>query len=327
MKRLLEAFAEEVGSTGPVCCAGGRTHWDVGGEPEPGTREVVAPSGIVAHEPAEMIVRVRAGTPLRELNDALGEGGQCVALEADDAARATVGGVLAVGRSGVRRLGSGPVRDSLLEITAVSSRGEVIRAGAPLVKNVTGYDLCRLIVGSLGTLALTAEVVLRCRPLPETERWWVAEGVDPFALAADLYRPQSVLWDGARTWVALAGFEVDVEDQYRQVLGDRFIPVEGAPDRPGTARLSRPPVTLRDLPRLAPSPEGGWLAEVGVGVVHCRPDVAAAVTAAAPPAPPAPELVTLHRNLKARFDPSGRLNPGRAVAPWAGAGGGEVTAA
>ena len=79
----------------------------------------------------------------------------------------------------------------------MSSRGELIRAGAPLVKNVTGFDLCRLLVGSLGTLAVLAEVVLRCRPRPETEQWWVGEPEDPFALEASLHQPLSVLWDGA----------------------------------------------------------------------------------------------------------------------------------
>ncbi len=127
-----------------------------------------------------MIVRVRAGTTLEELRAAVHAGGQDVALDADDPARATVGGILAVGRSGYRRLGLGPVRDAVLEVTAVSARGELIRSGAPLVKNVTGFDLCRLLVGSLGTLALLGEVVLRCRPRVEMEAWWVADGRRPF---------------------------------------------------------------------------------------------------------------------------------------------------
>jgi glycolate oxidase FAD binding subunit len=265
---------------------------------------VAAPAGVVAHHPAEMIVRVRAGTTLAELQEAVGRGGQHVAMEADDPARATVGGVLAVGRSGRRRLGWGPVRDTVLEVTAVSSRGQLIRAGAPLVKNVTGFDLCRLLVGSLGTLAVLAEVVLRCRPRAEVESWWVGDEADPFGIAARLYRPLAVLWDGSRTWVGLEGCAADVSAQVASVLGPAFVEVDGPPARPGPRRRSLPPAQLRRLP------PGRWLAEVGVGVVHCDPDTARAL---GPPAPPDVAVVELHGAIKARFDPFGRMNPGRSV--------------
>jgi glycolate oxidase FAD binding subunit len=204
------------------------------------------------------------------------------------------------------------VRDAVLEVTAVTASGEVIRTGAPLVKNVTGFDLGRLLVGSLGTLALLGEVVLRCLPRPQVESWWVGEGADPFAIAAALYRPLAVLWDGTRTWVGLSGFAADVTAQAETVLGSGFVPVEGPPPRPGPDRRSRPPKALRDLPREAgvPSAGGGWLAEIGVGLVHCAPDVASRL----PPRPATdPVVVRLHEDLKARFDPHGRLNPGRSV--------------
>jgi glycolate oxidase FAD binding subunit len=314
----LAAFAAEVGTTGPVRVAGGRTQWAVGGVAPPGVREVTAPAGVVAHEPAEMVVRVRAGTPLEELRTALRAGGQDVALEADDPDRATVGGILAVGHSGCRRLGRGPVRDAVLEVTAVSAAGEVVRAGAPLVKNVTGFDLCRLLVGSLGTLALLGEVVLRCIPVPDVELWWVGEGADPFAIAAALYRPLSVLWDGTRTWVGLAGFAADVTAQAGAVLGPGFQPVDGPPPRPGPHRCSRPPKTLRDLPREAgpAGAGGGWLAEIGVGVVHASPEVAVRL---APRRVTDPTVRRLHEALKAQFDPEARLNPGRRVLAEVGA--------
>jgi FAD/FMN-containing dehydrogenase len=305
----LALFAAEVGSDGPVTVAGGRTQWGIGGLPSEEARQIAAPSGVVAHEPAEMIVRVRAGTVLQDLQEAVGESGQFVALEADSPAQATVGGLLAVGRSGWRRLGLGPIRDALLEITAVSSKGDVIRSGAPLVKNVTGFDLCRLLVGSLGTLALTGEVVLRCRPLPEVEAWYLGEDVDPFLLTARLYRPMAVLWDGMRTWVGLAGYAVDVEEQARTVLGVRFAATDGPPAPPGPLRRSLPPGALRHLPRPAGGAVGDWLAQVGVGVVHCTPQASAGI----PCAEPGPEISELHRAIKDRFDPGGRLNPGRSV--------------
>jgi len=317
----LEAFADLVGASGAVAVEGGRTQWSLGGPADPDARLVRAPSGVVSHEPEEMIVRVRAGTPLEELRAATAEAGQFAALEASEPALATVGGVLACGRSGVRRLGWGPVRDAVLEVTAVDAGGSLIRAGAPLVKNVTGFDLCRLLVGSLGTLALIAEVVLRCKPLPEVERWWRAEGADPFGVAATLYRPLSVLWDGRCTWVGLAGYGADVDDQERRLLRPSgFEEVAGPPPLPGGGRWSYPPAALAGLPGAAGGP---WLAEIGVGVVHTaagdppfdpashvRP--AAAAPSAFQPGPAhQPALAAIHRRLKEAFDPAGRLNPWR----------------
>jgi glycolate dehydrogenase FAD-binding subunit len=305
----LTGFAEEVGPDGPITVVGGRTQWGIGGLPGTGTREIRAPSGVVAHEPAEMIVRVRAGTALMVLQEAVGEAGQMVALEAGDPSLATVGGLLAVGRSGYRRFGLGPLRDTVLEVTAVNSRGELIRAGAPLVKNVTGFDLCRLLVGSLGTLALTAEVVLRCRPLPEVETWYSGETADPFELTARLYRPLAVLWDGTRAWVGLAGYRVDVEDQARTVLGSGFRPVGGPPSPPGSVHRSLPPAALAQLPARLDGHDDQWLAEVGVGVVHCTAPAAELIRSEHPPT----EIMELHGAIKERFDPESRLNPGRSV--------------
>jgi glycolate oxidase FAD binding subunit len=209
---VLDAFAAEVGpaEAGPVVAVGGRTQWEVGGLVDASCREVRAPVGVVEHVPAEMTVRVRAGTTVAALDGALAEHGQCVALP--DAPGATVGGVLAVGRSGLRRLGWGPVRDAVLEVRYVSAEGDLVKGGGPTVKNVSGFDLPRLLVGSLGTLGIIAEVVLRTRPVPLAERWHAApEGTDPFALRRALHRPACVLWDGTFTWVLLDGHPADVD--------------------------------------------------------------------------------------------------------------------
>ncbi|MDQ1428821.1 MAG: glycolate oxidase binding subunit [Acidimicrobiaceae bacterium] len=306
---VLEDFARVIGRSGPVAVAGGRTQWSVGGPCPPGTRVVSAPAGVVAHEPAEMIVRVRAGTTVGALNSALAEGGQMVPLDPADPSLATVGGVLAVGHSGVRRLRYGPVRDTVLEVHIVSAAGEVVKAGGPVVKNVTGFDLCRLLVGSLGTLGLLAEVVLRCHPVPVASQWLRASGADPFGVLSRLYRPSSVLWDGTQVWVLLEGHPDDVAAQATS-LGPTFTPVPGAPAAPGEGRISVPPGELRRLPTAAP----GWLAHVGVGVVQTAdPASLAAALGLAWPRALSSRVASLHGELKQRFDPSGRLNPGRQV--------------
>jgi glycolate oxidase FAD binding subunit len=292
----LSAFADEVGPVDPVTCVGGRTHWRVGGDVSAGAREVRAPSGIVEHAVDEMIVRCGAGTTVVDLDAALAEHGQEVALPVMP--EATVGGVLAVGRSGVRRLALGPVRDVLLEARFVSAEGRLVKAGGPVVKNVSGFDLCRLLVGSLGTLGLLGEVVLRCRPRPMASRWLAGEA-DPFALRRDLHAPAAILWDGRTTWLLLEGHPADVEVDARRV---GLAEVAGPPPLPTGGRSSMRPSELRDL---ADTP-GTFVAEIGVGVVHLAEPVVA------PGVPPA--VAELNRRVKLRFDPTGRLNPGRRAA-------------
>lgn len=298
----LAGFAEEVGQSGPVVPVGGRTQWEVGGPPDPQAREVRAPAGVVDHQPAEMIVRVRAGTTVAELADALAEGGQMVALDPARPQQATVGGVLAVGHSGLRRLRWGPVRDTLLEARFVNAEGRLVKAGGPVVKNVSGFDLCRLLVGSLGTLGILAEVVLRAHPIPPVACWLRGEaGPDEAAnLRHRLLRPSSILWDGTTAWVLLEGQPADVRAE-SALLGSGFSEVEGPPPRPSGSRLSLRPSALPGL--ISEKEPGSFVAEMGVGVVHvggeapfCQEDQATS---------------ELNRRIKANFDPIGRLNPGR----------------
>jgi glycolate oxidase FAD binding subunit len=306
---VLEAFRADVGTEGPVCVSGGRTQWSVGGLPDPGTREVTAPDGVVHFEPSELVVRVRAGTTVADLDDALAPHGQCVALT--DGPGATVGGVLVVGRSGLRALGWGPVRSTLLEATYVDAWGRLVRAGAPVVKNVTGFDLCRLLVGSLGTLGLVAEVVLRTRPLPPAGAWRTgpADAAGLRAVWSSVERPSTVLWDGRRVWVHVEGHPDDVAASVTALaVAGCGEPCDGPPALP-PVRSSLPVAAVAELPARWP---GRFVAEVGVGIVHG--DVAA------PVAPMDARLALLHRTVKARFDPDGRLNPGRSPLGSGGTG-------
>ncbi|MEY2453740.1 MAG: glycolate oxidase binding subunit [Acidimicrobiaceae bacterium] len=292
----LQAFAEEIGADDPVVAVGGRTQFDVGGRVDSGAREVRPPIGIVEHVAAEMTVRVRAGTTVAELDAALGAHRQCVALPSWEGA--TIGGVLAVGHSGLRRLAWGPVRDALLEVRYVSAEGHLVKGGGPTVKNVSGYDLPRLFVGSLGTLGVIAEVVLRTRPLAAREQWFTSDEVDPFELARRLYRACSVLWDGTTTWVLLEGHPRDVDEQGRSARL-RAIDAASLPPLP-KQRWSLAPAALRSLHE---DGNGPFVAEVGVGVVHR--------TVPQPPRATDPTVAALASSVKHAFDPTGRLAPGR----------------
>lgn len=290
----LSGFAAEVGESGPVTIAGLGTR----GGAVAGVRCVAAPKGIDWIQADEMTVSCGAGTSVAELDAALAEVGQSVALPLTG----TVGGALSAGLSGIRRLGDGPVRNVLLQTQYVSASGEVVKAGGPTVKNVSGFDLCRLLVGSRGTLGLLGDVILRTGPLPAASQWFRRDG-DPWDVFASLYRPVSVLWDGEATWALLEGHPHDVAEQAALVEMDA---VDGPPQLPTGGRWSVAPGELRALPATVER----FVAEVGVGVVHHE--------ASAPARRLRPAIAALHQRLKHEFDPTGRLNPGIDMASVAG---------
>lgn len=142
--------------------------------------------GIVSHEPSELVVTVRCGTPLAELEAALAEKGQCLAFEPPHFGEgATVGGMLAAGLSGPARATAGAVRDYVLGARFINGLGEHLTFGGQVMKNVAGYDVSRLMAGSWGTLGLITEVSLKVLPVAPAEATLMCAGL-PQKTALDL---------------------------------------------------------------------------------------------------------------------------------------------
>jgi glycolate oxidase FAD binding subunit len=126
--------------------------------------------GIVAHEPTELVVTAKAGTPLAELEAALAAHGQCLPFEPPHfGPGATVGGMVAAGLSGPARASAGALRDFVLGVQMLNGRGEWLSFGGQVMKNVAGYDLSRLLAGSRGTLGVITEVSLKVLPVAPAE--------------------------------------------------------------------------------------------------------------------------------------------------------------
>jgi glycolate oxidase FAD binding subunit len=196
-------------------------------------------SGIVAYNPAEMTMTARAGTPLEVVEAALAEKRQMLAFEPNDlrgvlgtSGLPTIGGVFATNASGPRRFTAGAARDSLLGARFVNGKGEIVKAGGRVMKNVTGLDLAKLLAGSHGALALVTEVTFRLLPVPETAVTLVVSNLNDAEAAAAMatamsmsveasgaaHLPESVrgrfaggaLPDGAATVLRLEGLAASV---------------------------------------------------------------------------------------------------------------------
>jgi len=157
-------------TTGPLQIAGAGTAATWAGllAPVDAVLDTTALTGVITHNPGDMTVAVRAGTPLAALHDELAEHAQHVSLDAARIAEgATVGGLLATGDAGPAALVFGSLRDVVIGVTLVLADGTVARAGGHVIKNVAGYDLAKVVHGSYGTLAVVAEVVLRLHPVPK----------------------------------------------------------------------------------------------------------------------------------------------------------------
>lgn len=301
-------------------------------------------AGIVAYEPTELFITAKCGTPLAEIEAALAASGQCLPFEPPRfSADSTIGGVVAAGLSGPRRVSAGALRDFVLGVKLLDGEARELAFGGQVMKNVAGYDVSRVMAGSLGTLGLITEVSLKVLPRPvadATLRFAMTQAEALDTLNRWAARPLPIVasaWEAGVLTLRLAGARAAVETAQQNIGAGET--EEGAvwdALRDQTAaffqtetlwRLSVPSTApelnlpgeqliewggaLRWLKSDAPAETIRAAAEAvgGSATLYRAPaELKAQVGAFAPlPAP----LMALHQNLKAAFDPRGLFNPGR----------------
>lgn len=280
-------------------------------------------------QPEDLTIAMGSGMTLGALDELIGSRRQSAVLP-EDRPEATVGGVIAAGVSGWRRLRYGPTRDRVLEVTLVTGDARVVRGGARVVKNVTGYDLPRLMTGSLGSLGIIVSACLKLWPDQEAAATVVVD--DPVRALAIAERPLAVLETAERSTVHLTGTAAEVDAQVATLGGsasDGLVwPARPTGDLVVSIRV--PPAAVTDAVERV---EGPFVAAHGVGEVTAAVSDAAvidlrlwaesvggAVVVLAAPADlydrvdpwgTPPDTVPLQRRIKAAFDPAGVMAPGR----------------
>ena len=311
---------------------------EVRGEP----LDLAAVSGIVAFEPTELVITARAGTPLAEVEAALAARDQVLGFEPPRfGAASTIGGVVAAGLSGPARPYWGAARDFVLGVEMLDGRGQYLRFGGQVMKNVAGFDVSRLLAGSLGSLGVLVQVSLRVLPRPRVVRslaWSL--GADA-ARARMLALPRApwpitgMCYDGALLRVRLAGSEAAVAHAVRELAPDGEETTLDFWDALRDLRLAffaqdPRPLWRMSVPPTAPDPAGlgitlhdwggaqRWVhVDDGAALrAHCREHGGHACRFRGglhetPFAEPASGLRALMQRLKDALDPAGIFNPGR----------------
>jgi glycolate oxidase FAD binding subunit len=228
-------------------------------------------SGITLYEPGALTLVAGAGTPLAEVEQALAAQGQRLPFEVPDlrgllgtAGVSTLGGVVAANASGPRRLQAGACRDSLIGVRFADGTGMIVKNGGRVMKNVTGYDLVKLLAGSFGTLGVLTEVSFKLLPVPETSATLVLRGLDDVtavqAMAAALGSPFEVTgaahWPGEGTFLRIEGFAASVA--YRSGQLARLLASFGPVDMLDAEETARQWQAIRDVAPFQGRPGDVW---------------------------------------------------------------------
>jgi glycolate oxidase FAD binding subunit len=298
-------------------------------------------AGIVTYEPSELVVSARCGTALRDLESTLHEQGQCLPFEPPHfGAGATVGGCVAAGLSGPRRAAAGALRDFVLGVKLIDGRGQALAFGGQVMKNVAGYDVSRLVTGSLGTLGLIAEVSLKVTPRSPAEATLRLEASHERALelvnrwAGQPLAVSATLWHAGELSVRLSGSEPAVRAAAAKIGGAAVQEPPWTSVREQTHSFfagpeplwrlalpsSAPPVHLPGRQLVEWAGALRWLKSAerpaAVRETARRLKGHATLFRAADKGegcfmPLEPVAARVHRDLKAAFDPDRVFNPGR----------------
>jgi len=325
----------------PLLIVGGDTKRFLGRAVAGETLEVGQHRGILRHDPAELVLTARAGTPLVEIEASLAEHGQRLPFEPPHfGAHATLGGTVACGLAGPARAWSGPLRDYVLGVRLLTGDGRVLRFGGEVMKNVAGYDVARLMAGAFGVLGVLLDVSIKLLPLPQDERTLTLELDEHAALGklAELSRGALPLtagaWVNGRLYLRFEGSTATLGDVQRRVggepLGAAGVLWSSLREQTHAYFDGGEPLWRCTLPPLAPAlPVAGasliewsgqqrWYRTPGYDMFHLADTAGGYATlfrhapgGLEPFAPLAPPLLRLHQGLKRVFDPAGVLKPGR----------------
>lgn len=351
---MSKAFSDQIKAAAaekrPLRIRGGGTKDFYGNDALGDLLDTRSHAGVVAYEPTELVITARCGTSLSEIEETLEQKNQMLAFEPPHfGAGATLGGCVAAGLSGPRRASAGSVRDFVLGLKIVDGRGQALVFGGQVMKNVAGYDVSRLLAGSLGTLGLILEVSLKVLPQPAAEMTLRLELPQAKALenlnrwAGQPLPISASAWQDGELGLRLSGAPGAIRAAADKIGGERMdqattegfwsgIREQTDPFFAGAAPLWR--LSLRSN---APQLElpGAQLMEWGGALRWLKSNADAATVRAAAAgasghatlfrakdkpggafAALPPVLAQLHRGLKAAFDPAGILNPGRMSAEF-----------
>lgn len=338
MKDFIEQIRAAIDANSPLCIQGNGSKRFYGNTCSASPLTTSGHQGIISYQPEELVVTARAGTSIREIQATLAEKGQVLAFEPPDfAPGGTLGGMIAAGFSGPARPWRGSLRDALLGISLINGKGESLKLGGEVIKNVAGYDASRLMAGAFGSLGLIVEASVRTIPAPEMT---VTRAISMDA-ASGLLEMQRIgrsplpvsgaAWHQGTTYLRFSGNSAGVQAAIAQIGGKTIENNEFWDtlnnhqltffrDQP-VWRLSLPPATAHlDLPGDQLIDWGGaqrWLIadehDASIPAIASNNGGHAVIFRGGEPRPQTlpDSLARLHQNLKNAFDPQRIFNPER----------------